>query len=276
MGARGPAAVAVLDELTTGLDPRSRRGVWSIVEDARDAGTTVMLVTHLMEGTGRLCDRHRGGLRCPSPLRIPPGAVLTSEARLFLREPASLFWIVAFPTLQLLLILGAIPAFREPSDDLAGRRVIDLYVPICILLAVATAYERGLLRSPPWRPPWGPFSPDRVPVAVNIGTAGALRPGMSGLHLPGTVWKHDLDSEALARLGMRADDVLQGGRRGTPPSWPRGTPSSPRLPSWSGWRPVHRSSTGRASRRLGVCACRRPAPTGQARERQRRRVRGTG
>jgi len=53
------------------------------------------------------------------------------------------------------------------------------------------------------------FNPDRVPVVVNIGTAGALRPGMSGLHLPGTVWNHDLDSDALARLGLLADDVLQ-------------------------------------------------------------------
>jgi ABC-2 type transport system permease protein len=64
----------------------------------------------------------------------PARAVLRSEARLFLREPGSLFWIMAFPVL-LLGILGAVPAFREPTGDLGGRRVIDLYVPITILLA---------------------------------------------------------------------------------------------------------------------------------------------
>lgn len=79
----------------------------------------------------------------PTATAHPARAVLATEARLFLREPGSLFWIIAFPTL-LLLILGAIPTFREPSADLAGRRVIDLYVPICILLAALMAGVQAL------------------------------------------------------------------------------------------------------------------------------------
>ncbi|MFF3768861.1 ABC transporter ATP-binding protein [Streptomyces sp. NPDC002232] len=51
-----PRAV-VLDELTTGLDPRARREVWSLVESLRDSGVTVLLVTHFMEEAQRLCDR---------------------------------------------------------------------------------------------------------------------------------------------------------------------------------------------------------------------------
>lgn len=84
-------------------------------------------------------------------------AVLKAEARLFLREPAALFWILVFPT-ALLCVLGAIPSFREPSPDLGGLRVVDLYVPIALLLALITAgiqsmppvltgyRERGILR----------------------------------------------------------------------------------------------------------------------------------
>ncbi len=53
----GRPRVALLDELSTGLDPRSRREVWAIVEDARDAGATVVLVTHFMEEARHLCDR---------------------------------------------------------------------------------------------------------------------------------------------------------------------------------------------------------------------------
>ncbi|MFI9269594.1 ABC transporter ATP-binding protein [Kitasatospora sp. NPDC052896] len=51
-----PRAV-VLDELTTGLDPHARRTTWELVEQIRDAGVTVLLVTHFMEEAERLCDR---------------------------------------------------------------------------------------------------------------------------------------------------------------------------------------------------------------------------
>ncbi|WP_338700718.1 ABC transporter ATP-binding protein [Streptomyces sp. Q6] len=53
----GNPRVVVLDELTTGLDPRSRRDTWALIEDVRDSGVTVLLVTHFMEEAQRLCDR---------------------------------------------------------------------------------------------------------------------------------------------------------------------------------------------------------------------------
>jgi ABC-2 type transport system ATP-binding protein len=46
-----------LDELTTGLDPQSRRAIWDLVRSIRDRGKTVFLTTHLMEEAERLCDR---------------------------------------------------------------------------------------------------------------------------------------------------------------------------------------------------------------------------
>ncbi|UED87877.1 ABC transporter ATP-binding protein [Streptomyces profundus] len=53
----GDPRVVVLDELTTGLDPHARRATWELVEEIRDAGVTVVLVTHVMEEAQRLCDR---------------------------------------------------------------------------------------------------------------------------------------------------------------------------------------------------------------------------
>jgi ABC-2 type transport system ATP-binding protein len=53
----GNPKVAVLDELTTGLDPQARRDVWDLIEDIRDQGVTIVLVTHFMEEAERLCDR---------------------------------------------------------------------------------------------------------------------------------------------------------------------------------------------------------------------------
>jgi ABC-2 type transport system ATP-binding protein len=53
----GRPRVAILDELSTGLDPRARREVWELVRDLRAEGTTILLVTHAMEEAQQLCDR---------------------------------------------------------------------------------------------------------------------------------------------------------------------------------------------------------------------------
>jgi ABC-2 type transport system ATP-binding protein len=53
----GRPEVVFLDELTSGLDPQARRDTWELVRAVRDAGATVVLVTHLMEEAERLCDR---------------------------------------------------------------------------------------------------------------------------------------------------------------------------------------------------------------------------
>lgn len=49
--------VVILDELSTGLDPRARRDVWQVVRDLRASDVTVLLVTHSMEEAQALCDR---------------------------------------------------------------------------------------------------------------------------------------------------------------------------------------------------------------------------
>ncbi len=46
-----------LDEMTTGLDPASRRLAWNLIRRIRERGTTVVLVTHFMDEAETLCDR---------------------------------------------------------------------------------------------------------------------------------------------------------------------------------------------------------------------------
>jgi ABC-2 type transport system ATP-binding protein len=47
----------VLDEPTTGLDPRSRRNVWDAVSELAASGATVLLTTQYLEEADRLADR---------------------------------------------------------------------------------------------------------------------------------------------------------------------------------------------------------------------------
>ncbi|HTM25343.1 MAG TPA: ABC transporter ATP-binding protein [Vicinamibacterales bacterium] len=53
----GDPPLLVLDEPTTGLDPASRRTVWSVLRQIVQQGTTVVLSTHYMEEAERLSDR---------------------------------------------------------------------------------------------------------------------------------------------------------------------------------------------------------------------------
>lgn len=53
----GNPKVAILDELTTGLDPEARRETWALIDHVRQRGVTVILVTHYMDEAETLCDR---------------------------------------------------------------------------------------------------------------------------------------------------------------------------------------------------------------------------
>ena len=90
----GNPELAVLDELTTGLDPQARRDTWELIEQIRDRGVTVVLVTHFMEEAERLCDRvalHRRAAGW-SPSTAPAGLVsrIDAEQRLRFRPSAPL------------------------------------------------------------------------------------------------------------------------------------------------------------------------------------------
>ncbi|WP_026301046.1 MULTISPECIES: daunorubicin resistance protein DrrA family ABC transporter ATP-binding protein [unclassified Thioalkalivibrio] len=53
----GNPAILFLDEPTTGLDPRARRDLWSLVGELREQGTTVLLTTQYLDEADALADR---------------------------------------------------------------------------------------------------------------------------------------------------------------------------------------------------------------------------
>jgi ABC-2 type transport system ATP-binding protein len=53
----GTPSILILDEPTTGLDPEARRNVWGLLQKCKEAGTTILLTTHLLEEAEYLSDR---------------------------------------------------------------------------------------------------------------------------------------------------------------------------------------------------------------------------
>src|SRR6201991_1934146 len=81
----GRPRIAILDELTTGLDPHARRDTWDLIAGVRASGVTIVLVTHFMPEAERLCDRIAG---------IGDGRVLVTG------PPAELITRAGQPTLE--------------------------------------------------------------------------------------------------------------------------------------------------------------------------------
>jgi ABC-2 type transport system ATP-binding protein len=93
----GNPELLFLDEPTTGLDPRARKTLWSIVETFRNAGGTVLITTHYMEEATALCDRvaimdHGSIIALGTPRELVDGLGLVQfvefETKTLLDEPA--------------------------------------------------------------------------------------------------------------------------------------------------------------------------------------------
>lgn len=102
--------------------------------------------------------------------------------------------------------------FVRPAQILvvAATRAEAAYVPSHLPLvitglgktAAAVATTRALAGVDPARA-----------LVVNIGTAGALRDGLAGLHLPGLTLNHDMNAEAIRALGYDPEErlAIEGG-----------------------------------------------------------------
>jgi len=146
-------SVLFLDEPTTGLDPKARVDVWSLIDAMRAQGLAIVLTTHYMDEAERLSDEllvvHRGAAIARGRTREVLGAAL-GEAVLILgpkdEERAAIVGFVEtrawkvnrvldevhvpLTTVDLALVRDAFPSarlrLREPTlDDLFLRLAVD-------------------------------------------------------------------------------------------------------------------------------------------------------
>jgi ABC-2 type transport system ATP-binding protein len=127
--------VVFLDEMTTGLDPASRRVAWDLIRAIRERGTTVVLVTHFMDEAEQLCDRlaivDRGKIvAMDTPQRLT--TALTDGIRVvFTTEHEDLSW------------LDAVPGVKSVSRH--GHRVEVVGSGPLLALVAAALVEHGIV-----------------------------------------------------------------------------------------------------------------------------------
>lgn len=117
------------------------------------------------------------------------GLLVANQTRLFLREPANVFFGLAFPTVLLLGVGLLLPGMRDAIEAAGvppGLRPVDIYLPVVIALAIATTAittlppvfgtyrEKGVLR----RLSTTPMPASRLLVAEIVVNAAALLAGV--------------------------------------------------------------------------------------------------
>ena len=126
----GQPEIAVLDELTTGLDPEARRDTWRLIEGVRARGVTIVLVTHFMEEAERLCDRvalidHGRVVALDRPGALALAATTSKRVRLTTAEP--------FPD-ELIRTVPEVSAVERHGPDVVVTGSGDLLTALVLVL----------------------------------------------------------------------------------------------------------------------------------------------
>ena len=141
----GRPEVLFLDEPTTGLDPQSRRQLWTLLESFRYEGGTILLTTHYMDEAQMLCDRvavvDQGrviALGTPRELIASLGAEHVVEFAVTAGQPA--------PPLETLRQLPGVTDVRTEDDRvLLSASEVHLAVPALLAVLEASGAPLSLL-----------------------------------------------------------------------------------------------------------------------------------
>jgi ABC-2 type transport system ATP-binding protein len=134
----GAPRIAILDELTTGLDPQARRETWQLISRVRERGVTILLVTHFMDEAERLCDRIaviRDGrvAALGTPAELTAGVASGQILRFRTGGPADLAALSALPDVSSieddggeLTVAGTAEALPAVVVELSRQRLVPI------------------------------------------------------------------------------------------------------------------------------------------------------
>ncbi len=138
----GRPRLLMLDEPTAGLDPATKREVWQLVTDARDAGATVLLSTHAMAEAEQLSD-HLVIISAGRCVASGTVADLTAD------PDGQTLRFIASPHLDRQALLRALPSGFELREEPPGsyRLTGERIEPATMAAVTAWCAERGVMAS---------------------------------------------------------------------------------------------------------------------------------
>jgi len=133
----GKPELLFLDEPTTGMDPQARRLTWSLIEDFKRRGITILLTTHFLEEAERLADR---------VAIIDHGRLIAlATPRELMQYEAEHVTVTAIRDLDVTALtrLPSVQAVRSLGE---GRYALETGRPMELLVELTRwAYEHGIL-----------------------------------------------------------------------------------------------------------------------------------
>ncbi|MET0895288.1 MAG: ABC transporter ATP-binding protein [Acidimicrobiia bacterium] len=135
----GRPSLLFLDEPTAGMDPRARATTWSLVQELRGRGVTVVLTTHAMDEAEQLCDRvgivdHGHLVACGSPAELMSRATVDDTR------------FSAAPGLDVAALASVFGPATSVIETRPGEYVIsDPATPELVAVLAAWLRDRGVL-----------------------------------------------------------------------------------------------------------------------------------
>ena len=133
LGIIGRPRLLFLDEPTTGFDPEARREFWTLIEQLKGEGTTILLTTHYLEEAEHLADRvaiiSRGVvLACDAPDRL--GGRERSSARVTWLEDGVRTEAQSMDPARTVIELSARLGGEVPGLEVRRETLEDIYLSL--------------------------------------------------------------------------------------------------------------------------------------------------
>ncbi len=130
--------ILFLDEPTTGLDPQSRRNFWTLINNIKNQGKTIILTTHYMDEAHYLCDHIA---------IMDKGKIIANDTPESLLKNHFGDFILQLPTSEIVTPIDQLGIPNTVRNDIAEFQTHDIDTTIKQLISAGISLKQLKLRT---------------------------------------------------------------------------------------------------------------------------------